>query len=161
VKKVILTKGEAALVDDDVYEWASQYKWVFDGRYAARRLPGPKNTNVKQYLHRQVVNAPRGIEVDHINGNKLDNRRENLRLCTRSQNSVNRPRTEKPCKSIYRGVSLYRSGTWWTAGIHVNKRKIHLGYFRDEIEAAHAYDAAAIKYHGDFARLNFPNARNP
>jgi hypothetical protein len=103
------------------------------------------------------MNAPKGILVDHQNSNPLDNRRSNLRLATHLQNSHNRKKTKIKTTSKYLGVSFdkYRK-KWHVRILHMGKR-INLGRFADEDEAGRAYDAAAKKYFGEFARLNFPN----
>lgn len=114
-------------------------------------------------LHRVVTQAPAGVEVDHINRDPSDNRPENLRLATRSQNMHSARTTKRggAQSSIHRGVCLHRSRkgdstTRWRAHIGVDGRTRHLGYFQDEREAALAYDAAARRLHGAFAVVNFP-----
>ena len=102
------------------------------------------------------MNPPLGMQVDHINGDRLDNRRENLRIVTNWQNQMNRGMTINN-SSGYKGVRLRRSGKW-EAQIRVNKKAIFLGRFYDKLDAAHAYDDAAKKYFGEFARLNFPES---
>lgn len=105
------------------------------------------------YLHRLIMEPGYDMEVDHINHNVLDNRRENLRLCTREQNLMNR-RKNKKSSSQFKGVSFYRPLNKWKAQIKINHKKIHIGYFENEIDAAKAYNKAAILYFGDFAYLN-------
>jgi hypothetical protein len=100
------------------------------------------------------MNAPKGLLVDHENGDKLDNRRANLRFATNSENQCNRRKTEKT-SSQYKGVCLCPEKTHWYANIKHKGNKIWLGSFKNEIDAAKAYDRAAIKYFGKFARLNF------
>jgi hypothetical protein len=108
-------------------------------------------------MHREIINAPDDLVVDHINYNGLDNRKANLRLATRRQNSLHVIRTINPGSSKYKGVSWNTNKKRWHVQITTNGKTIRLGYFTDEIEAAKAYDQAAKKYHGDFAALNFPN----
>lgn len=97
--------------------------------------------------------------VDHKNLNKLDNRRENLRLCTPSGNARNRGKIHKSNNvSKYKG--LRRRKNRWRAFIMVDYKEIYLGSFVKETDAAAAYDRAALKYHGEFANLNFPNLKN-
>lgn len=114
----------------------------------------------KLRLHRLIVGAKPGQLVDHINGNGLDNRRENLRLCSFAENARNRQRKANTI-SRYKGVSLHPSpphGRPWQAQICFNRKAIHIGFFANEKLAARAYDAAAQKHFGEFARLNFPVA---
>lgn len=107
-------------------------------------------------LHRLIINAKTGDIVDHINHNPMDNRECNLRLCTSSQNSMNR---SKSYHKKYKGVSLDNRTpplpNPWKAQIMLNYRNIHVGRFKTEMQAAQAYDEAAIKYFGEFADLNF------
>lgn len=141
---VKLDPQDAHLLDD--HRWTiHQPKASVATHYAVARIDG---RNV--HLHRLVANAPEGMDVDHINGDGLDNRRENLRVCTRTQNQANRrPNRGRRTK----GVSRTRYGTW-QAYIYVAGRKQHLGTFPTEAEAAQAYNAAAVEAWGDFARLN-------
>jgi hypothetical protein len=102
------------------------------------------------------MNDPRGFLVDHKNGAGLDNRSENLRKATHSQNTHN-SRKIKNTSSQFRGVSFAKKRGLWETQITVERKKIFLGRFKNEIDAALAYDAAAKKYCGEFARLNFPD----
>lgn len=154
------TRGAAKGVDISEVMWDSSdgelvgshvwYVGTMGGkkRYAFTRIDG-KTT----YMHRLLMNAPDGVEVDHINGNGLDNRRSNLRLATRQQNCVNRPPVPNKT-SRFKGVSWCRSSKKWVAVIHTNRKKTTLGYFVDEKEAARAYDKEASIRFGEFAFLN-------
>lgn len=93
--------------------------------------------------------------VDHINHNKLDNRRCNLRICTETQNNMNKCFDSRNT-SGYKGVSWHKSARKWFAYIRFNKQRLNIGFFDDPVEAAHAYDDAARIYHGEYAHLNFP-----
>jgi len=106
-------------------------------------------------MHREMMNAPAGMLVDHRNGDNLDNRRSNLRLATPTENSCNR-RKKTGGSSRYKGVTFNRRSGKWFARIRIHGKCIFLGTFESEVEAARAYDAAAKKYHGEFACLNFP-----
>ena len=106
-------------------------------------------------MHREIMEAKRGIIVDHINRNGLDNRKENLRFVSRSQNAMNSEREGYPYTSKYRGVCLGKRRKKWRAYICVGLKQKYLGYFYSEEEAAKAYDAAAKKYRGEYAFLNF------
>jgi hypothetical protein len=165
MKQIQLTQGQVALVDDEDYECVNQYKWLAlfqrrysgGGRYQAARVYKPLGTrhNKTLTLHAFLIGDKPPLVIDHINGDPLDNRRVNLRHVTRSANSSNALLVcRKHNKSGYRGVSWQKANTKWRVGIKVNNTSIHLGYFTDKREAAKAYNAAAIKYHGEFATLN-------
>jgi hypothetical protein len=109
-------------------------------------------------LHRAIINAPKGLYVDHINGDTLDNRRANLRIATNSQNQANRIRLKSGTSSRYRGVTWNKASQKWQAGIKCNLKSTHLGLFESEEEAARAYDRAAREMFGSFARPNFEEA---
>lgn len=153
-KAIALTQGKFAIVDEADYEWLNQWKWNLNSQtYAVR---GFYIGNYKQKtlsMHRLIIDAPLGIFVDHINGNGLDNRRCNLRLCTHSQNHMNR-KHHKDASSKYKGVSWHKPLKKWRTQIAVKQKGIHLGYFVSEIEAALAYNEAARIYFGEFAKLN-------
>ena len=159
-RRICLGDGLWTIVDADVYYRLGHLKWSAAGDddrlYAARILRKTEFGRIKtMYLHREIMNAPSGLLVDHQNGDKLDNRRANLRFATNSENQCNRRKTEK-ASSQYKGVCLCPEKTHWYANIKHKGKKIWLGSFTSEIAAARAYDTAAIKYHGEFARLNFP-----
>lgn len=122
--------------------------------YAQARLPGTKNVAIMVLMHRLVADAKRTEHVDHINGNPLDNRRCNLRLCTDQQNKANRGPSRKRA-GMYKGVYPV-AGTRWEAKIKANGKCISLGTFYEPTIAALAYDEAASRLHGKFAKLNFP-----
>lgn len=121
--------------------------------YVAVRRPGEK----KNYLlHRLVMRAPSGVLVDHRNLDRADARRENLRLCTHAQNNRNFPKSNRPDHtSKFKGVSWHPSHNLWRARIYHESRCIWLGNFECPVRAAEAYDQAATRHHGEFARLNF------
>jgi hypothetical protein len=156
-RKIPLTKGLVALVDDADYERVNSFKWqaLVKPRhvYAVRR----DSAGHKVRLHRFLLNAPDSLMVDHWNGDSLDCRRSNLRLCTRAQNARNARAYRVKLSSPFKGVTA-GSGLRFRAKITVGDKAIHLGTFGTAIEAARAYDKAARHYHGAFARLNFPNA---
>jgi hypothetical protein len=151
MREIKLTQGKIALIDDSDYELVSQYHWYFDGQYAKACWDKQRKTYYLR-MHRLILGLtdPK-IDTDHINHNKLDNRRLNLRTCSRAENLRNR---RAHGRSEYLGV-YYNNKKYITAQIHVNGKTIHLGTFDTEEEAAIAYDNAAKQYHKEFANLNF------
>jgi hypothetical protein len=158
MKQIPLTQGKVALVDDEDFEELNQFKWCANkmGKtfYAERgyRCSGKSKTEL---MHRQILNAPSGMEVDHINHNTLDNRRENIRICTLMQNRRNRKRTIGG-SSRFKGVSWNKEIKKWTAQIGMNEKIVYLGAFTNEEDAAHARDKKEKELFGEFACLNFP-----
>lgn len=151
-KQIPLTQGKVAIVDDDMYEFLSQWKWRsakdkntwYAVRSIARKTIG---------MHRVITNASPGQLVDHWNGDGLYNVRQNLRVCTDGQNRANR-RIQKNNKSGFKGVCWSKDKKKFHAYI-TSGNIIHLGYFNDPEAAARAYDAKARELHGEFARTNF------
>jgi len=163
-RTIPLTRGKFAIVDAEDYPKLNKYKWhtVPDKCtcYAARDLRLPQTCRyIRTRMHQQILNPPAGFCVDHINHNGLDNRKANLRLATHSQNCCNRRKTSTGTWSRYKGVSWRIHDKCWTAAIKINSQTKFLGRFRHEVEAAKAYDAAAHKYYGEFAALNFENGK--
>ena len=156
--EIKLTQGKVATVDEKNADLA-RHKWYCANGYAVRRTPG--NHGKLEYLHRVVYERKLGRElepgeqVDHIDRNTFDDRIENLRLATRAQNGANKSK-QKGTSSEYKGVCWHKRDKKWRAQIKVNGKTIHLGYFADEMDAASAYDEAAMEYFGEFANLNFP-----
>lgn len=106
-------------------------------------------------MHREIMVAPSGQYVDHVNGNKLDNRRENLRMCSNSQNMANR-RAPRVNRSGFKGVHFFKRDGTWRAAITQDYKTKHIGYYATPEEAARAYDIKARELFGEFAQLNFP-----
>ncbi len=155
VRRIPLTRGKFALVDARDYYRLVKFPWQaipsLRTFYAARKLAGK---TVK--MHRMIMDAPGHLLVDHIDHNGLNNAKSNLRLCTSAQNGQN-------MASIARGRSMYKGVTWdkrskkWVAKIQGNGKRTHIGTFKNDIDAARAYDKKASQLHGQFACLNFPS----
>jgi len=153
----LVNSKKYAIVDAEDYYSLSKYTWwAFEknGLYKALRLTKELSWKCPIFMHREIINAPKGKLVDHINLNGLDNRKVNLRLATVLQNNRNQRGQNKTSK--YKGVYYNRQMKRWIAKIGRNYRNIHLGCFKNELDAAKVYDAAAKKYYGEFAYLNFP-----
>lgn len=161
MKEIRLTQGKVALVDDADYAYLIGCKWYAINRYGDvwhAYTPVKHTITGKQttlYIHRLIMIATPSQEIDHKNGNGLDNRRSNLRIVTRRQNQQNQ-RPQRNASSIYKGVSWDKSTGKWIAIIKADGKQYNLGRFRDEIKAATVYDNAARYYFGEFAYLNFP-----
>lgn len=155
--RVPLSRGKFALVSDEDGPRVLQFKWSYDGNgYACRKVRTTRRDGTpfqrKILLHRFVLDAPQGMDVDHVNRNRLDNRRCNLRLATRGQNAANMPPRRGALKGVYRRSDCNR----WRAEIVVDGRKRHLGTFLSALDAAVTYDQAALEAWGEFAWLNYP-----
>ena len=149
-KKISLSNGENTLVDDEDYDFLMQWKW--------RNTKGYAKTYYSKIgkdipMHRLVANTPIGMLTDHVNGNKLDNRKCNLRICTPAQNCWNAKRKMNG-KNIYKGIRKNKGEKKWLAAITKNGKYIHIGSFTTEIEAAKAYNKKAKELFGEFAKLN-------
>lgn len=162
MKKIKLTQGKVALVDNEDYEFLNQYNWKAkktrtDIYYADTNIGQENGKQTSLLIHRLILQKeleknPK-LEVDHINHNGLDNQKHNLRLVTRSQNQMNN-RHRKNNSSEYRGVSFHKKSNKWQARICLNKTKIHLGLYDNEIDAADAYNKAAIELFKEYGYLN-------
>lgn len=155
-----LNRGYEAFVDDEDYEKVNIFKWfITNGGYAARTFnfkSGTKETETIK-MHRFIMNTSNGMETDHINHNRLDNRKCNLRVCTKSENQRN-AKVRKDSVSGYKGVSqrntiIYKKKPWRAYITYQGKPK-HIGYYRTALEAAIAYNTMAKEYYGEFAYLN-------
>lgn len=165
-KEIPLTQGKVAIVDDADYEWLNQLTWRLDRQgYAVRSVRSKKGSVQPQYMHRIVLQEPHdGVSgqihpkciVDHADGNPLNNQRSNLRICSPAESNQNRGRHSHKTSSVYKGVFREKKqiSKPWRTLIAIDGKLTHIGYFATEIEAAKAYNDAAIKHHGEFARLN-------
>jgi len=160
-RQIPLTRGRHAIVDDADYEWLSQWKWTLlttmptvgkhEYSYAARQHPCGKLV----LMHRAILRAPESKCVDHMNGNRLDNRRSNLRLASHSENMANRKK-HKNNTSGYMGVWQRKSSGNWRVELRFENKRHCGGTYATPEEAARAYDELARRIHGEFATLNFP-----
>lgn len=151
------------LIDDEDFDRVNKWGWLAyfkkgcsDPKYACRR----KNINGGQriiYLHRFILNiTDPSVIIDHIDGNGLNNQKINLRICSNTENTRNSKKSNKSYSSIYKGVCRAKPNSKrYSAQITVNRKKLHLGMFENEEDAAKSYDLAAIKHFGQFAKLNF------
>lgn len=159
-KYIPLSQGKFAAVDDEDFEWLSQWKWWYMQGYATRTtLSGSRKTKRtwdRVLMHRLIVDAPEGVDVDHRDLDGLNNQRSNLRTASRTQNTQNRGKfAKRECTSRFKGVCRRPENGRWRAYIRVHGRMNHLGTYTSEEDAARAYDAAAKEYFGEFARTNF------
>lgn len=155
ISLIPLTQGKYAIVDTEDYEYLSQWKWQalegIDTYYAVRKKKWGSRYKTLM-MHRVILNTPLGMDTDHRNHNGLDNRKQNIRVCTRAENRQNQ-RPQKKGTSKYKGVR--RPKNKWLAEIRTHSKSIHLGSYEIEIDAAKAYDAKAKELFGEFACTNF------
>jgi hypothetical protein len=150
-----LTGGGYAYVDAVDYEGLNQWTWHLEKGYAARF---DKRKTI--FMHRQIMRPPKEMVVDHLDGNKVNNCRLNLRVCTCAENNRNRGK-HSDAYSAYKGVTYNKAKHKWVAKCYYHGEPIWLGYFDSEVEAARAYDRKAVELFGEFARLNFPREWPP
>lgn len=155
MKEIQLSRGYITIVDDADFDWLSQWKWtaikyVNGTVYAVRRARVSEDRSRRPIpIHRVILNAPIDMVVDHINHDPLDNRRENLRICTRAQNNKNLRRNKRNT-SGYKGVYWDALGGKWATKIRLDNKYIWLGRYDKIEDAAEAYRKASLQYHGEF-----------
>lgn len=152
-KEIKLTGGYTTIVDDQDFDDLNKFRWFYSCGYA-RRDPQINKIKNRVYLHRQVLGLSSNLgDVDHINGNKLDNRRSNLRLCTH-QNNIRNQAIRSNNKSGYKGVSWDKSRNLWESRIYYKNKLLSLGRFKNAVDAAKVYNKASLNYFGEFSRIN-------
>jgi hypothetical protein len=155
VRLIPLGDGFYAYVDAADYDWLSQYTWRSQNGYAARDDKGKR-----VFMHRQIMQPPAHMVVDHFDANRANNCRSNLRVCTPAENQHNR-RRRRDSRSRFKGVLFDKREGKWFASCRVAGKRLWRGFFDDEVEAARAYDEMAVELFGEFARLNFPEEWPP
>ena len=162
MKRIKLTQGQYALVDDADYTWLNQHKWYAHKDhsgdfYVMRHSPMIRGKQHLIHMHRFILALEKGDkrQGDHINHNTLDNRQSNLRICTNQQNAFNQ-KSHSNTSSQFKGVYWNKNKKKWRTQIVIKGKTKHIGYFDTEEEAAEAYDKAATEEFGEFACLNFP-----
>ncbi len=161
MKRIKLTKGKFAIVDNADFDWLNQWNWYLTKTkstcyaYRSFKVNGKWATIT---MHRFILGLKKGdsLEVDHRNGVGLDNRRENLRICTHSENMQNLHRMKKGRSCKHQGVFKIESSGRWMASIMKNYKSLHIGTYGTTDAAAHAYDKKAIELYGPDAKINFP-----
>lgn len=153
-REILLTQGRVAIVDDEDYSFLNRWKWYHGKQgYATRSTLFSDGRKSTLMMHRLIINTPNDMKTDHIDGDKLNNVRINLRICSHSENLRNRS-FQYNNTSGYKGVSWNKRDSVWQAHIRIDNKQFHLGYYPIKEEAAIAYNAAAIVLHGNFAYLN-------
>lgn len=154
MRTIRLTKGAIAYVSDEDFEAVNKFKWHLANKgYPARRLRVSEGGGIL-FLHNQILKCPIGMEIDHKDGNKCNCQRENMRFATSLQNGFNKRKRFNATGSKYKGVVYRKDIKKYRAAIQANKIRVILGLFDSEVDAAKKYNEAAIKLHGEFARLN-------
>jgi len=156
-KVISLTQGKQVIVDDEDFGWISQWNWYAHKQgntFYAKRTTGKDRKVIIIHMHREIVQPPKGMYVDHIDGNGLNNQRSNLRICTKAQNGMNRGKQANN-SSGYKGVGWDRTRNKWRAQIKIGQGSVFIGRFDRLEDAIKAYDAKALELFGEFAKTNF------
>lgn len=162
MKALQLSNGDLCVVDDDVAGYLNQWQWTLNAGRSVFRRVGPRGKTINVELGNEVLRSagkPTSETVDHRNGCWLDNRLENLRAATRLQNNANQRKQLRNTSSKYKGVSRRKHDGKWRAYTGSRPQR-NIGLFASEVEAARAYDAAAVELYGEFACINFPEDYN-
>jgi hypothetical protein len=152
MKEIKLTRGKIALVDDDIYDYINQWNWYYDGCYAVRHCRTNKKSQ-RIFMHREILRTPSDMETDHINGNGIDNRLINLRICEHFQNGANK-KLPTNNTSGYKGVCWSLRMNKWQAYIKCRGERYFLGFYGDINDAISAYNNKAKELFGEFMRDN-------
>ena len=155
MKKIILNNGETTLVDDNDFDYLNKWVWHVNIKGYVERSTWArgKGRTTTIRMQRVIMNPPANLQVDHINGNKLDNRQSNLRLATNSQNQANTNK-RRDNTSGYKGITFYPRNNKWGARLQVNGIRKWLGLFDDIQEAKNIYNKAIRQYFGEYAKEN-------
>ena len=153
MKTIPLTQGKVTIVDDEDFDELNKYKWCISASGYAVRNRSRKIGKILLYMAKEILPCSTGIVVDHINGNKLDNRKKNLRRCTQAENSRNRHSTGG--FSGIRGVTWHPQSRKWRALIMLNGKSVHIGLFEIKEDAGRAYDKKSKELFGEFCSPNF------
>jgi hypothetical protein len=156
IRLIPLTQGQNAIVDAADFEWLNQWNWHAHWVPDTKSFVAGRDEHRKSiYMHRFITNCDPNKEVDHKDHNTLNNRRNNLRPCTHSQNTAN-AKKKRISAFPFKGINFYKRKNKWRVSIHFEKKRRYVGSFKTPEEAARAYDEAAIALFGEFAHLNFP-----
>ncbi len=151
MKLIKISKGKEVIVDDDDFEELNKFKWHYNKLGYVARSGKENGKRFGVYMHRQIMNTPKGKYTDHINGNTLDNTKNNLRICTQAENS----RNSRSKNNGYKGVIKRTNHNSYMAQIELQGKVFYLGNYKTAELAAKAYDKKAIELFGEFAKLNF------
>ena len=159
-KYIALTQDKLTIVDASDYDWLMKWVWRYHWTGYAVRTESLGDPSIKFrprrmiHMHRRIMGEPEGLEIDHINGDRSDNRRVNLRIGTRTQNVQNSKKQSQPTSSKYKGVSWSEAHGHWRSTIKLNGKAHYVGQFDSEVEAAKAYNLKAKELFGQWAKIN-------